>query len=847
MYVVEITSGQITRQIHGDKEKLSSGKIIKGINTIDSFTFSMTPSNVGFNLVNEFSTLVTAYNLNKARYDFIGRVLYAETTMDESGLITKTVTCENVLGYLCDSFQTYVEEKNWTVSGLLKHLLDCHNSLVESHKQFKLGIVTAEDKNDNLFQAVQRENTWDAIKSKLIDKIGGELQVRFEEDGMYLDYLDQIGEQKQTEIALSANMKAITKEQDPSAFVTRLIPLGNKLKKTVDVETEDGWKTEEVESEERLNITSVNNGLNYIDDEQAVEVYGIHVGVVEWDDVTEPANLKKKGEEWIKENNKVQVKYSITALDLSLIGLAVDDFDVGNIHRIKNGLIHVDDTARIIKKSIDVCEEVKSTIEVGDSFKTLSDIQREQAALLKGVEYLTSDLVIKNYILNQRLESTKKELLETFSSKIEQLADSITLEVTGSLGSEASIIISAGDNKHTGELSLSQIRKAFANDPTAISISAGTLTFNSNTIIINSSYFTLDSKGYVTATGGTIGGWTMESSKLYAGDGTNLKTVAIQAPNSSNLYVFAAGGTSHDSYADCPFRVTKAGKLYATDSVITGSITTIDSPYKTVLDNGSLQLFYEDALCGTVNTKYFSNASTPGISLRVEDGGKYIMFSHADDSYGSGYALDYILDYGWSYEEGSTKLTNARHTFVTSAVFIDRTFLMQPYFLGGYLVEGPFLKGCDLYGNVTEEIMGVSEEVLYLGSNHRNTVIRGSTVYLKNTSTTVTSDRNAKNSIEVLPDAYETFIDALEPVRFKYNEGTSGRYHVGYIAQDVEAALTAAGLSTMDFAGYVDISKSGELGLMYDEFISLLHLKIKKLEQRIAAFENKYGTESVTT
>ena len=117
-------------------------------------------------------------------------------------------------------------------------------------------------------------------------------------------------------------------------------------------------------------------------------------------------------------------------------------------------------------------------------------------------------------------------------------------------------------------------------------------------------------------------------------------------------------------------------------------------------------------------------------------------------------------------------------------------------------------------------------------------MLRGTTVYLKNTSTTVTSDRNAKNSIETLPEAYETFIDALDPVRFKYNEGTSGRYHVGYIAQDVEAALTEAGLSTMDFAGYVDVQKTGELGLIYSEFIALLHRKIKKLEKRINEMES---------
>lgn len=702
MYIVNITTGNLTITIHGDQQKLKSGKVNKGINTIDSFTFSILPDNPGFNLINEFSTLVTVYNTNKYRYEFIGRVLYAETTMDEGGLITKSVTCENILGYLCDSWQIYTETQNWTVSGMLQHLIDCHNSQVEEYKHFKLGTITAKDSNDNLYQAVQRENTWDAIKSKLLDKIGGELQVRVEEDGMYLDYLEQIGEEKRTEIAMSVNMKAITREQDPTAFVTRLIPLGAKL-------------SEDSDSEQRLDISEVNNGSIYIDDAQAIEVYGVHVGVVEWDDVTEAGNLLSKGETWLKENNKVQVKYSITALDLSLIGLAYDDFCVGNTHPIKNALIGIDDLARITTQAIDVCEPTRSTIEVGDNFKTLSDIQREQAEQLKaatnGVKKLEETVAPDFEKINQRIT----ELEEDFSSEITQLADSIKLKVSGSLGSKASIILSAGTNEYTGEMDLTQIRKAFADDKTAISISTGTLTFNSNTIIINSSNFTLDS----------------------------------------------------------------AGKITANDAVIKGEVTTISGVYKAELSSGGLELYYSNALCGTLSTKYYSTASCKGISLRVEEGGNYIMFSHPNSSYATGYEVDYYLNYGWSdnYDE--------MHVFQTTARFLDKVYF----------------------------------------STHVYSAF----------SITVTSDRNKKNSIEDLPDVYETLFDELNPVRFRYNDGGE-KYHVGYIAQDVENAVKTVGLEAAEFAG-LDQDGYGNYCLAYDEFIALLHLKIKRLEQRIADLE----------
>jgi hypothetical protein len=110
------------------------------------------------------------------------------------------------------------------------------------------------------------------------------------------------------------------------------------------------------------------------------------------------------------------------------------------------------------------------------------------------------------------------------------------------------------------------------------------------------------------------------------------------------------------------------------------------------------------------------------------------------------------------------------------------------------------------------------------------------TAYLY-TAPTITSDRNAKNTIEDLTDAYIQLILKLKPVRFKYNNGSSHRFHTGYIAQDVESILLELGLSTQEFAGLIKsptYSKANEYGefdtsseitgylysLRYEEFIS---------------------------
>ncbi len=391
MYVVKIQNGNIETEIHGLKEKLISGSVVKGINVIDSFSLSMLPNNAGFNQIHDYKTLVSVYDTIRNKYEFYGRFLYSKVAMSETGKITKEAICESYLGFLCDSMQEYVEEQNWTVDGLLQHVLDVHNSQVEPHKRFEIGEVTVTDPNNNLYVGIQRDNSWNTIKTKLLDKLGGELRFRVVDGVIYLDYLEKIGETLTTEIALSKNMKAITREDNPSAYISRLIPLGAKIK------DEEGNETEQ-----RVDITSVNNGVNYIESAEAVQKFGIRYGTVTFDGVTVPANLLSKGQEYLANNNRVQIKYSITELDLSLLGLAINDFDVCNYHPIKNALLGIDDVARIVKKTIDVCDRTKSKIEVGDNFKTLSDLDIERDNALKDA--------------TQRIESTKIELQEYVSN-----------------------------------------------------------------------------------------------------------------------------------------------------------------------------------------------------------------------------------------------------------------------------------------------------------------------------------------------------------------------------------------------------------------------------------------------
>lgn len=379
--------------IHNEHYKLPSGSIVKGINTIDSFSFSVLPGNPAFGNLNDFTTLVNVYNTRKRRWEFQGRVLSTSVQMDNKGRIVQEAICENYFGFLCDSSQEYVEERTWTAQELFEHIISVHNAQVETYKQF---IVEKVEVTGNLYIGIQRENSWDTIKKKLIDTLGGELSFRVGSLQKYISWVQKRGETKNTEIALSRNLKSIVKEKDPSAFITRLIPLGAKVRD---------------DSEERIDITSVNGGKSYIDDLEAIAEYGIHVAHVEFDDVTLPENLLTKARAWLKDNNKVGIKYSLTAIDLSALGLDMDDFDVCNSHPLKHRLLGISDLVRINKKTIDICDETKSTIEIGESFKSLSELQRDQKksikTLVNNIDYIT-----KNAVTTEKLTAAVQQMRE---------------------------------------------------------------------------------------------------------------------------------------------------------------------------------------------------------------------------------------------------------------------------------------------------------------------------------------------------------------------------------------------------------------------------------------------------
>lgn len=415
MYKVSIFNDGAETVIHSphiDGHKLESGVINKEINKIDSFEMTFYLNNPAKGKLNPFKTLVKVLNTKTNKYEFEGRVLNPNGRMDDDGLHSYSYTCEGELAYLHDSQQRHLEYRG-TPKDLFIALLDYHNDQVEDYKKFYPGQFEVTTSTDNIYIYLSAEKTtFEEIDDKILTRVGGELRIRKENGKRYLDVLERIGEDKQTEIRIAKNLKSISQNVDPTEIITRLTPLGERI------ESEDEEATDA--SQARLTIESVNNGVPYIDRPDLIDEFGIIGGSKTWDDITLPSRLLSTAQNWINSQKVVLYQYELTAVDLSLIGLDIDSFDVGNSYQVINPIMGINDRLRIVGKSIDINNPHDDSLKIGDKFKNLDEYQLDAIKSEKKVVELEG--VVESQ--SKRIVAIRQEL-QNVDSVLEDLNNAI--------------------------------------------------------------------------------------------------------------------------------------------------------------------------------------------------------------------------------------------------------------------------------------------------------------------------------------------------------------------------------------------------------------------------------------
>lgn len=341
----------------------------KGDNVNGQASFSVYPKHPYYQYVKKLTTDIVIYKDDVEK--FAGRVLYDD--QDSKGV--KKVFVEGELAYFCDSVQRPNVYHNISVRDYVSKIIDNHNAQVEERKQFTLGRVTVTDPNDSLYRYANWESTRDTLKTKLVERLGGHLVIRKENGVRYLDYLsdDDFYRQNTQEIRFGKNLLDYSENMDASDLVTCVIPLGATLEES-SIEGLD----------ERLTISSVNGGVDYVSSSEAIAAYGKICKTVTWDDVTVPANLLRKGKEYLKSTQFENMVLNIKAVDLNLIDSATQEFEVGDLIRCISPPHGLDTNMPLSSITVYLTNLSKNTVTLGSekSNSTYTSSNAEKASKL---------------------------------------------------------------------------------------------------------------------------------------------------------------------------------------------------------------------------------------------------------------------------------------------------------------------------------------------------------------------------------------------------------------------------------------------------------------------------------
>ena len=206
--------------------------------------------------------------------------------------------------------------------------------------------------------------------------------VRYESDGKYLDYLADFKTKSVQKVEYGKNITDVKITRNHTERVSALIPLGAKKKAT----DEEG---NEKESDERIDITSVNDGKNYISDDAAVKEIGWIWKSEVWDDVTLPSNLLRKAKSRLSD-----LVNGVTSIQLTIVDESDTGADIGDIRaRMYVECISkphgINGTYLCVTRTKDYLNPAGNTITIGASGVSLSALTVKQD---KNISALEDDL-----------------------------------------------------------------------------------------------------------------------------------------------------------------------------------------------------------------------------------------------------------------------------------------------------------------------------------------------------------------------------------------------------------------------------------------------------------------------
>ena len=413
------------------------------VNKAGTAEITMPPNHPAYDYFTAYKTVVTIYRDGVLL--FRGRALYATDDFYRR----RTITCEGERAFLLDGvMRPYMYQDG--PAAIFADVIGLYNAQVEEYKRFVVGTVTVTDPNNYVrLESGKAEQIADVI-DKLVERVGGYIVFGTNEAGQRtINWYDTLDYRSWQVIEFGSNLLDFSRTGANTDMATVIIPYGAQ----VEVINEETGET----TYQRVDITSVNEGLDFIQDYDAVHLRGVIARPVYWDDVTEPANLLAKAKQYLASSKLLITSLELSAVDLSVLDKSIDSFRVGDRVQVRSKPHGVDDLFTLMERDYDLLDPGKDKVVLGKDLASLTgadaagdkkstnelnkvehSIRAEyQLNVAAAIEAATTTL---SSLIQQTSDAIRLEVSETYttgeelesmiSTRIEQLADSITVTFT---------------------------------------------------------------------------------------------------------------------------------------------------------------------------------------------------------------------------------------------------------------------------------------------------------------------------------------------------------------------------------------------------------------------------------
>ena len=304
------------------------------------------------------------------------------------------------------------------VEFFFRWILSQHNAQVTAEQQIKPGVVTVSDQNNYITRSSEEYATaMTTISDKLLkSSLGGNLLIRYEDDGNYLDYYAALPLTNTQTVEFAENLLDLSSETDGADIYTAILPEG-KDGLTIG-NLPDGDLTDDLVKSGKI-----------IYSKSGVATYGRITRHIKWDDVTVDTNLRAKAKAALADNG-LSMPETITckAVDLGWQE-GIQHFRVGRMTALVS-------TPHGYSASYPLMELAPDILDPGNTQITLGATQRT---------YTGSQIDAARNVGN-RIESTRKELTDRVDGSASQVILATQQQITDLQHNVNSIILSALEN-----------------------------------------------------------------------------------------------------------------------------------------------------------------------------------------------------------------------------------------------------------------------------------------------------------------------------------------------------------------------------------------------------------------